>query len=134
MTQLEMKRIVFFVAALLLLAACQESIEERAAREAREMTEAKCPMPIGNNMMLDSIVFDIPSHTQSQYFRVLGEIDNESLLRSMDTKSLLVSELKNNPSYLPLMERNVVFHYVYRSGSDTEKVLLDLTLTSDDYR
>ena len=38
-----MKRIAFVVMAALMLAACQESLEERCEREAREFTEKKCP-------------------------------------------------------------------------------------------
>ena len=72
-----MKKVLLMASAVILLASCQESLEERAAREAREVTEAKCPMPIGNNMYLDSIVFDIPSITQTQYFRFTGDSDND---------------------------------------------------------
>jgi hypothetical protein len=123
-----------FLALAALLASCQESLEERAAREARVMTETKCPMPIGDNMLLDSVVFSIPTLTQTQYFRVMGELDNDSLFQSLDARSLLLSELRNSPTYKPLMERGVLFHYVYRSVANPGAVLLDLTLTPEDYR
>lgn len=119
---------------VVLLAACQESLEERAAREAREMTETKCPMPIGENILLDSVVFDIPTHTQSQYFCVFGNLDDDSLFAQSDPKALLLSELRNAPSYRPLMERGVSFRYVYRSRKNVGHVLLDMTLTSEDYK
>ena len=128
-----MKRLFIPLAAIILLSGCRESIEERAAREAREMTETKCPMPVGDNMYLDSIVFDIPSHTQSQYFRVEGELDNDSVFEGVDTRGLLLKELKNTPSYVTLVKRGVFFHYVYRSASDPEHTLLELTLTPEDY-
>jgi len=124
---------VFLLAPFVLLS-CQESLEERAAREARQMTETKCPMPIGDNMLLDSIVFDIPTLTQSQYFRVYGDLDSDSVFESVDSRSLLLSELQNTPSYRALMERGVDFRYVYRSSKAPDTVLLDLTLTPDDYR
>lgn len=129
-----MKRIFVFLLAPFVLLSCQESLEERAAREARQMTETKCPMPIGDNMLLDSIVFDIPTLTQSQYFRVYGDLDSDSLFESVDSRSLLLSELQNTPSYRALMERGVDFRYVYRSSKAPDTVLLDLTLTPDDYR
>ena len=78
-----MKKILLFTTALLLLTACQESLEEKAAREAREVTESKCPMPIGDNMYLDSIVFDIPTLTQTQYFRFTGNSDNDSTVENI---------------------------------------------------
>lgn len=129
-----MKKFFVFLLAPFVLLSCQESLEERAAREARQMTETKCPMPIGDNMLLDSIVFDIPTLTQSQYFRVYGDLDSDSVFESVDSRSLLLSELQNTPSYRALMERGVDFRYVYRSSKAPDTVLLDLTLTPDDYR
>lgn len=128
-----MKRFAMIVAAAALLAGCQESIEERAAREAREVTATKCPMPIADNMLLDSVVYDIATHTQSQYFSVFGALDDDSLFAQTDSRSLLIGELRNAPSYRPLMERGSCFRYVYRSRSRNGHVLLDMTLTPQDY-
>ena len=130
----EMKKIYLFLTFASLLVACQESLEERAAREARVMTETKCPMPIGDNMFLDSVVFDIPTLTQTQYFRVYGELDNDSVFGSFDINTLLLNELKNSPSYKALIDRGVDFRYVYRSTADPNVVLLDTTLTPEDYK
>ena len=126
---------ILAAAAAVVLASCQESLEERAAREAREVTETKCPMPIGDNMMLDSIVFDIPTLTQSQYFRFTGLNDNDSVVYALrDAKAVLVTELKSTTAYRALMDRGVSFRYVYRSGRNPEKVYLETTLTPEDYR
>ena len=109
-----MKKIFLMVASIILLSACQESLEERAAREAREVTESKCPMPIGNNMYLDSVVFNIPTLTQTQYFRFIGDTDNDSVVVAFEQnniKETLVKELKNTPNYKALMERGASFLY-----------------------
>ena len=112
-----MKKILLFTTALLLLTACQESLEEKAAREAREVTESKCPMPIGDNMYLDSIVFDIPTLTQTQYFRFTGNSDNDSTVENIvsnnDLKGTLVKELKNTPSYKALMNKGISFRFLF---------------------
>ncbi len=129
-----MKRFFLFFALPLVLFSCQESLEQRAAREAREMTETKCPMPLGDNMFLDSVVFDIPTLTQSQYFRVTGELDDDSLFETVDSRSLLLEELRNTPTYRTLMNRGVTFHYVYHSTKSPSKVMLELSLTPEDYR
>lgn len=132
-----MKKILMFVCALLLLISCQESLEERAAREAREVTEAKCPMPVGDNMFLDSIVFDIPTLTQLQYFRFTGDTDNDSMavvLKDADLKGALIKELKNTPSYKVLMKKGVNFRYIYRSTVNPEKTYFDITLQKEDYQ
>ena len=132
MTQL---KTFLLLAAAVMFTACQESLEERAAREAREVTENKCPMPVGDNMMLDSIVFDIPTLTQSQYFRFIGDNDNDSVVYALqDAKRILVAELKSTPTYRSLMNKGVSFRYVYRSNKNPEKTYLDITLTKEDYQ
>lgn len=133
-----MKNILLFATALLLLTSCQESLEEKAAREAREVTETKCPMPIGDNMYLDSIVFDIPTLTQTQYFRFTGNSDNDStvekIIQNNDLKATLVKELKNTPSYKALINKGITFHYIYGSTADAEKTYIDITITKEDYQ
>ena len=131
-----MKKLILITTAAIVLTSCQESLEERAAREAREVTEAKCPMPIGNNMYLDSIVFDITSLTQTQYFRFIGDTDNDSMVVSMkdtDLKGALVQELKNTPNYKTLMKRGANFRYIYRSSKNPEKVYFDFIINKADY-
>lgn len=133
-----MKKILLFTTVFLLLTACQESLEERAAREAREVTESKCPMPIGDNMYLDSIVFDIPTLTQTQYFRFTGNSDNDSTVENIvsnnDLKGTLVKELKNTPSYKALMNKGISFRYIYGSTAEPEKTYIDITVTKEDYQ
>lgn len=133
-----MKNILFFAAALLLLTSCQESLEEKAAREAREVTESKCPMPIGDNMYLDSIVFDIPTLTQTQYFRFTGKSDNDStvekIINNNDLKGTLVQELKNTPSYKALIKKGITFRYIYGSTANPEKTYIDITIIKEDYQ
>lgn len=133
-----MKKILLFATALFLLTSCQESLEERAAREAREVTESKCPMPIGDNMYLDSIVFDIPTLTQTQYFRFTGNSDNDSTVENIvsnnDLKGTLVKELKNTPSYKALMNKGISFRYIYGSTAEPEKTYIDIIVTKEDYQ
>ena len=126
---------MFLLACAALFAACQESLEERAAREARELTENKCPMPVADDMVLDSVVFDIPTLTQSQYFRFTGEKDNDSLEIDIDNaRKLLVAELKSLPTYKPLIKRGVNFRYVYYSTRNPQKIYLETLLTKEDYQ
>ena len=132
-----MKKLFLMVTTIILLTACQESLEERAAREALEVTEAKCPMPIGNNMYMDSVVFNIPTLTQTQYFRFIGDTDNDSVVTTLENtnvKETLVQELKNTPNYKALMQRGVSFRYVYRSTKNPEKTYLDITIVKEDYQ
>jgi hypothetical protein len=129
-----MRKALILVATIAMLAACQESLEERAAREARQLTETKCPMPVSKELYLDSVVFDIPTLTQTQYFRFIGGSDNDSIISDEAwARQMLVAELKNTPSYRELMGRGATFHYVYRSTKTPDKVLFETTLTKEDY-
>ncbi len=49
-----MKKIIFPIMLITLLASCSESIEDRAAREAKEYTEKVCPTPFANDGHTDS--------------------------------------------------------------------------------
>ena len=122
-----MKKLLLVVSSIVLMTACQESLEERAAREAREVTESKCPMPVGSNMYLDSVVFDIPTLTQTQYFRFTGNSDNDStvekIINNNDLKGTLVQELKNTPSYKALINKGITFRYIYGSTANPEKTI-----------
>ena len=132
-----MKKLLLVVSSIVLMTACQESLEERAAREAREVTESKCPMPVGSNMYLDSVVFDIPTLTQTQYFRFVGDTDNDSVtiaLQDADVKATLVQELKNTPNYKALLGRGANFRYIYRSTKNPKTTYLDITIKKEDYQ
>lgn len=55
-----MKKILFSTLVLLTFTACHhETIEERAAREAKEYTQKMCPTPVVNFTRTDSMVFDL---------------------------------------------------------------------------
>jgi hypothetical protein len=133
-----MKKILLMASVVMLFTACQETLEERAAREAREVTESKCPMPVGSNMYLDSIVFSIPTLTQTQYFRFTGNSDNDSTVENIvsnnDLKGTLVKELKNTPSYKALMNKGISFRYIYGSTAEPEKTYIDITVKKEDYQ
>ena len=58
-----MKKTMFMLLLSGLLLSCQESLEDKCAREAKEYTEKKCPAPIGENIVIDSIIIT-PSKEQ----------------------------------------------------------------------
>ena len=103
------------------------------------MTENKCPMFVAGDLLLDSIVFDIPTLTQTQYFRFMRRSDDDSIMDAKlnDTQQLrriLISELKNAPSYKPLLERGYNFRYIYRSNRNPDKIYFETLLTKKDYQ
>ena len=55
-----MKKILLLLTALLTLTACQESMEDRAARDAADATAKRCPMRLNDDgtLVLERITFD----------------------------------------------------------------------------
>ena len=129
-----MKKILTLMMFLATLVACQESMEERAARDAQETTKKKCPMPLGNDglVVLERVSFDIPTRTWKE--DLLFDFPEEGELTADVTKDLLITELKNTPSFKPYMDNGFNFRYVYCRMSNPKDTLIDLTLTKQDYR
>ena len=91
--------------AALLLTACQETLEERCEREAREYTEKKCPALITENVTIDSMTFNKSSHTMTYYYTLDGVLDNAEALKeqhgiSLEKNRIILEEnIKNFGSY-----------------------------------
>ena len=123
-----------FYAALLLLA-CRNSLEERAAQECKEYTEKKCPTPVVNDTRMDSMVFEAPSRTIHYYYSLVGKADNEQAVHAKRTelRKALRDALKADPGSKGYKDAGFNFQYTYRSGATPSKVLLDETYTKKDY-
>ena len=67
-----MKKLWVLSAIMMLLTACQESLEDRCAREAKEYTRKNCPAKMDNNSILDSLTFERETHTLHYYYRLTG--------------------------------------------------------------
>ena len=126
-----MKHLLLLAVSALILMSCQESLEERIARENKEFTQTKCPMPLNteSTMYLDSIVFDIPTLTQSQYFRI-----NDFAIPTDQLRQALISELRQEPKYKAHRETGYSFHYIYRHLNNPDSVLFETTIVKEDYQ
>ena len=129
-----MKKIWLFVIFTVLFSACQESLEERCAREAKEYTRKNCPVKLDNTTTLDSMTFEAETHTLHYYYRLTGIADNDSILKFIDVIGMLKNEVKNTTSLRVYKENNYRFAYTYHSEKDPQKVLLDVVFTEKDYK
>lgn len=128
-----MRTNVLLAAVALLSVSCQESLEDRCAREARDYTEKKCPAPVGENVTIDSIGFDRSTHTMQYYYTLSGAADNKALLDSINPRAQLLQEVRNSTSVKDYKDAGYNFTYIYRSKSHPETVLFEATLTRKDY-
>lgn len=122
--------------AAMTLVSCQESMEDRAAREAKEFTEKYCPTPPQNGTITDSIVFDKATGTQTTYVRMTGDIDNAEAIaeNEAEIKKVLLDAVKHDTSLKAYKENGFNIQYVCRSDSDPKRVLLSVKFTPKDYQ
>lgn len=129
-----MKKTILALFLALTMVACQESLEDRAYREAKEHTAKFCPQRLNENTTLDSLTFDITSHTFTSYLTIIT--DAEGAQRAQQLGSMIREELvmlvKSDTSRKIYKEEGYAFRYVARS--DDNSLLYDTTITSDDYK
>ena len=128
-----MKKILFF-AILLLLTACQESLEDRCARECKEYTQKKCPVLVTKGVTLDSMTFDKSRQLITYYYTVSGILDDAEALREHNASSLLLKELKNTAALKLYKDAGYNFRYVYHSAKEKGTRVLDTTFRKKDYQ
>lgn len=122
------------VVAAMALTACQESLEDRCAREAKVYTEKNCPAPIGENTTLDSLVFDKATHTMCYYYSLSGAADDPAVIDKVNPRKVLLDEVRNATSTKTYKDAGYNFRYTYLSSKKHGLVLFEATFTPKDYR
>ena len=110
-----MKKVFVFACLALLFAACQESLEDRCARETKEYTARNCPAKMGENIILDSLKFERDTHTLHYYYRLTGIADKEGMLDSLEAIKTLKDGLKNTTAMKTYKDNGYNFAYTYHS-------------------
>ena len=128
-----MKKYWIIAALTLLFTACQESLEDRCAREAQEYTRKNCPAKMDNNTILDSMTFERSSHTLHYYYKLTGFADLDSIAKKIDAVNVLKKELKNTTGLKLYKDNHYRFAYTFRSEKDPDKILIDVVFTDKDY-
>ena len=129
-----MKKVILFVLAVLILGACQESLEDKCARECKEFTKRKCPSAVAPEMIIDSMTFDRASHTLQYYYKLTGNSDRAETFPKDQAKDLLKNALKNTTQVMAYKEAGYSFRYIYYSEKNPKTVYLDILLTEKDYQ
>ena len=128
-----MKKVFVFACLALFFTACQESLEDRCAREAKEYTAKNCPAKLAENIILDSLTFARATHTLHYYYRMTGLADKEGTLDSVEAVKTLKDGLKNTTAMKTYKDNGYNFTYTYHSERDPKKVLFEATFTEKDY-
>ena len=116
------------------MAACQESLEEKAAQEAQLYTQKNCPAKMNDNLILDSLTFELGTHTLHYYYTLTGMADSVGLLDEEIAKQALLTELKNTTSMMAYKEAGYQFAYTYHSQKNPNTTLFEITFGKKDYQ
>ena len=129
-----MKKGILFMLAVLILSACQESLEDKCARECVEFTKRKCPSAVAPEMVIDSMTFDRASHTIQYYYKLTGVSDRADAYLEDQARDALKNALKNTTQVMAYKEEGYNFRYIYYSEKNPQTVYLDILLTEKDYK
>ena len=129
-----MKKTVLLLMSIVLLTACQESLEDRCAREAKEFTEKNCPRAVDKEIVLDSMTFEKATHTINYLYTLNGTLDDPQRIDSTHFRELLLMEVKNSTNLKLYKDEGYAFRYAYYSQKNNGTKLFEATFRESDYR
>ena len=127
---MKFKTTIFSIIALLFSSCSQrQSLEEKAAADAREYNRRYCPTPVINFMRTDSINFNPKNHTFTYYYSFCGMLDNKDVVSLNKDKitNMLCSSIKNSTSMKAYVESGYKFRIVCHSEKSPQTILFELT-------
>ena len=115
---------------ILFLFSCQESLEERAVRQAKEYTERYCPTPVVNYSRTDSIVFDQNRHVYIYYLSFCGMLDDQKVVDENRDRitDMLTQSVRESTGLRNFIEAGFKFEYVCHSEKEPKKVLFRIVI------
>lgn len=129
-----MRKLLGIIVGLLLLTACQETMEQRCAREAKEYSQKNCPAPVAKDVVIDSMSFDVATHTLTYAYTVSGVIDDTTFINKNNPREQLLRSLKNATAMKPYRDAGYRFRYVYFSTKNKGTKLYEATFLEKDYQ
>lgn len=117
-----------------MFSSCQENIDSRAEREAKEFTRKNCPTPIIDNTRTDSLVFEANTRTLHYYYTLVGPADNKTAFtgRHEELKNILISSFRASTNLKMYIDAGINFKLTYHSEKKTQQKLYETTLTAEE--
>ena len=128
-----MKKLFTLAIMALTLAACQESLEEKAARDVKLFTRKNCPAKISKTIIMDSLTFEPSTLTLHHYYTMTDEADTVGGLNKDEARAALLAALKNETTTAAYKEAGYNFAYTYRSQKSPKTILFDTVFGKKDY-
>ncbi|MBO4482979.1 MAG: hypothetical protein J5735_04100 [Prevotella sp.] len=113
-----------------MLSSCQESLEDKAVRQAKEYTERYCPTPVVNYSRTDSIVFDQNRHVYIYYLSFCGMLDDQKVVDENRDRitDMLTQSVRESTGLRNFIEAGFKFEYVCHSEKEPKKVLFRIVI------
>ena len=129
-----MRKALYTLLGACLLCACQETMDQRCAREAEEFTRKSCPAMVNMNTRIDSLTFNPATRTIAYCYSLLREADRPDAVNPAEARRLLLQQVTNEPSMKPYRDAGYRIAYIYRSASQPSQVLYQTVFTEEDYK
>jgi hypothetical protein len=129
-----MKKIIVLALITFQFISCQESLSEKADREAKLYTKKNCPATMSDVLRMDSMTFEVSSQTLHYHYTLTGRADNEGTLNKEEARQALLRELKNTTQVAEYKEEGYNFAYTYHSEKSPQTILYTVTFAPKDYR
>ena len=130
-----MKHAAALIALVFALASCHESLEDRAAREAKEYTAKYCPTPFVNDTRTDSVAFDKASRAYIYYCTFRDTFDDPAVIARYRAQlhDALLQSIARDTKTKAYKDAGFTFAYVCRSLKRPGLVLYHDRFTPKDY-
>ena len=130
------KAYLFAALSMALLTGCQESMEQRTLREVQEYTAKHCPERTNDFTILDSLTFDVATHTLTENLTLTNGADSPEKIgeRLEEIRLTMIEAVRNNTQYKRMKEEGYSFRFVARSQQYKDSVIYEQIVTKEDYR
>lgn len=131
---MKLRNITILLTAGLFASACQESLEERCLREANVYTKKNCPSQIAKDVTIDSLTFNVSTHTLTYSYTLGGVLDDAAVVTRSELRQQMLENLRNATSLKAYKDAGYSFRYVYYSTMQRGTKLMDTTFRAKDYQ
>lgn len=118
------KILLFIVLGTALLSSCHQKTQGEKFKEMVARENKKYPARLDKNITIDSVAYDIPANKLTYYYSLVGELDNDSLIKQ--NYASLNNQLKEAVDNSVEMEKyrkfGTTIGYIYLSGSNKKKL------------
>lgn len=128
-----MKKYLLVFTCAAIFASCHESLEDKAAREAKEFTRKNCPVQVSEFIVNDSMTYEKNKKTIHYFYTISGKADTVAAINNQQAKEELVKGVKDATSIRVYKEHGFNFAYTYYSSKNKGKKLIEVIVTPEDY-